>query len=60
MRTNYFGEDVATRYDDELGDWGNPAAVAETVDFLTALAGNGAALELGVGTGRKRYTGASA
>ena len=52
MRTNYFGEDVAARYDDELGDWGNAAAVAETVDFLTALAGNGAALELGVGTGR--------
>jgi SAM-dependent methyltransferase len=52
MRTNYFGEDVAGRYDDNLGEWGDPAAIADTVDFLAALAGEGAALELGIGTGR--------
>jgi hypothetical protein len=28
MRTNDFGEDVAARYDDELGEWGDAAAVA--------------------------------
>jgi SAM-dependent methyltransferase len=44
---DYFGEDVAARYDDEpMADPG-PA-----VDFLADLAGEGAALELGIGTGR--------
>jgi len=51
-KTNYFGEDVAVRYDDDLGAWGDPAAIAGTVDVLDELAGGGAALELGVGTGR--------
>lgn len=42
-----FGPDVASRYDDDLrGD------EAETADFLTELAGDGAALELAIGTGR--------
>jgi SAM-dependent methyltransferase len=49
---NHFGAAVAARYDDELGEWGDTAVVAETVEFLAALAGDGAALELGVGTGR--------
>lgn len=52
MTVDYFGEPVAAEYDDELGEWGDPAVVAETVEFLAALAGDGAALELGVGTGR--------
>jgi SAM-dependent methyltransferase len=52
MKTDYFGGEVAARYDDDLGDWGDPAVVSTTVDFLAALAGGGAALELGVGTGR--------
>jgi SAM-dependent methyltransferase len=49
---NYFGEDVAERYDGSLGEWGDSAGIADTVDFLAALAGDGAALELGIGTGR--------
>jgi len=44
---DYFGEDVAARYDDE--PMGDPGPV---VDFLAPLAGAGAALELGIGTGR--------
>jgi SAM-dependent methyltransferase len=49
---NYFSERVAERYDKAIGGWGHPEAVAATVDFLADLAGEGAALELGVGTGR--------
>lgn len=42
-----FGPDVAARYDNDLrGD------EAETVAFLSDLAGGGAALELAIGTGR--------
>jgi hypothetical protein len=52
MTVDYFGEQVAAEYDDELGDWGDAAVVAETAEFLAALAGDGAALELGIGTGR--------
>ena len=43
---------VAERYDATLGDRGDPEVVAATVDFLVELAGEGAALELGIGTGR--------
>ena len=49
MGENYFGEEVAARYDAGLGD---RAFVDDTVDFLAALAGDGKALELGIGTGR--------
>jgi SAM-dependent methyltransferase len=49
---NYFGEDVAARYDEELGRWGDPDVVESAVDFLVGLAGGGAALELAIGTGR--------
>ncbi|MDE3026276.1 MAG: class I SAM-dependent methyltransferase [Acidobacteriota bacterium] len=52
MPTDWFGESVAARYDDGLGEWGDPAVVEATVDFLADLAGDGAALELGIGTGR--------
>jgi SAM-dependent methyltransferase len=45
---NYFGQDVAARYDDETADMD----VEPVVDFLAQLAGGGAALELGIGTGR--------
>ncbi|WP_261954081.1 class I SAM-dependent DNA methyltransferase [Streptomyces nigrescens] len=48
----YFGERVAARYDESSGDMFAPDAVAETVDVLAALAGDGRALELGIGTGR--------
>jgi SAM-dependent methyltransferase len=48
---DWFAGPVAERYDTDLGDWGDPAVVGATVDFLAELAGGGA-LELGIGTGR--------
>ena len=51
MPENYFGEDVAARYDEETEGF-EPAALNPTVDFLVELANGGAALELGIGTGR--------
>jgi SAM-dependent methyltransferase len=52
MEEDYFGEDVAARYDATIGDWGDPEVVNPAVEFLAELAGDGAALELGIGTGR--------
>jgi hypothetical protein len=49
---DYFGESVAARYDQELGNWSEPELVEPAVDLLAELAGGGAALELGIGTGR--------
>jgi SAM-dependent methyltransferase len=49
---DYFGEDVAQRYDESSADMFDPAVVDPAVDFLAELAGDGAALELGIGTGR--------
>jgi SAM-dependent methyltransferase len=49
---DYFGERVAERYDESSTDMFEPAVVEPVVDFLTDLAGDGAALELGIGTGR--------
>jgi len=51
---DHFGEDVAARYDDEAEHGGmfSRAAIDPVVDFLAALAGDGRALELGIGTGR--------
>jgi SAM-dependent methyltransferase len=49
---DYFGEGVAERYDESCGDMFDPAVVEPAVDFLAGLAGGGAALELGIGTGR--------
>jgi SAM-dependent methyltransferase len=49
---NYFGERVAARYDELHADMFDPSVVAPAVDFLARLAGQGAALELGIGTGR--------
>jgi SAM-dependent methyltransferase len=49
---DYFGEDVAERYDESSADMFDPAVVGPAVDFLEELAGDGAALELGIGTGR--------
>ena len=47
----YFGEDVASRYDDDAEIFA-PEAVDPVVDLLAELAGPGPALELGLGTGR--------
>jgi SAM-dependent methyltransferase len=49
---DHFGESVAARYDESAADLFEPAAVDPVVDFLAGLAGDGAALELGIGTGR--------
>jgi SAM-dependent methyltransferase len=51
VRNDYFGEEVAARYDDD-GPMFSAEVVGSTVDFLAELAGEGAALELGIGTGR--------
>ena len=57
MSEDWFAGPVAERYDASLadeggGDWGDPAVVGATADFLAELAADGAALELGIGTGR--------
>ena len=52
MTENHFGEDVAARYDDPGDRMFDPAVIAPVVDLLAELAGDGAALELGIGTGR--------
>ena len=51
MPEDHFGERVAARYDDDP-EMFDPAVVGPTVDFLAGLAGDGPALELGIGTGR--------
>src|SRR5580693_3114970 len=48
----YFGEPVAARYDESVADRTGPDVVDPAVAFLAELAGDGQALELGVGTGR--------
>ena len=52
MSEDHFGESVAARYDESAADLFEPAVVDPMVDFLAGLAGDGAALELGIGTGR--------
>jgi SAM-dependent methyltransferase len=51
---NRFGEEVAARYDDEARRdvMFSAEAIDPVVDFLAELAGDGRALELGIGTGR--------
>jgi SAM-dependent methyltransferase len=51
---NYFGEEVAARYDEsaENDPMFAPEAIDPVVEFLAELAGDGRALELGIGTGR--------
>lgn len=52
MLENWFDEPVASRYDGSTGPYFDPAVINATADFLAELAGEGAALELGIGTGR--------
>ena len=52
MPEDHFGEGVAERYDESSADMFDPAVIDPVVDFLAKLAGVGAALELGIGTGR--------
>jgi SAM-dependent methyltransferase len=49
---DHFGEDVADRYDQSVGPMFDAEVVGRTVDVLAELAGDGAALELAIGTGR--------
>jgi SAM-dependent methyltransferase len=48
----YFGEPIAATYDETSEGMFDPAVVGPTVEFLAELAGDGRALELGIGTGR--------
>jgi SAM-dependent methyltransferase len=52
MPENHFGEAVAASYDEDSAEMFQPSVLEPTVAFLADLAGDGAALELGVGTGR--------
>jgi predicted TPR repeat methyltransferase len=52
MPVNHFGERVAKSYDESAADMFEPAVVEPVVSFLADVAGDGAALELGIGTGR--------
>jgi SAM-dependent methyltransferase len=47
-----FGEPVAAESDSSFGEEFDPAVIAMTVDLLAELAGDGPALELGIGSGR--------
>jgi SAM-dependent methyltransferase len=49
---DYFDERIATGYETRWADQFDPAVVDPAVSFLADLAGTGAALELGIGTGR--------
>jgi SAM-dependent methyltransferase len=49
---NHFREAVAARYDDGSGPEFDSEVIRSTVDVLAELAGDGAALELAIGTGR--------
>jgi len=52
MQENYFGPEVASRYDQGSGPEFDPDVIARTVGVLAELADGGAALEFAVGTGR--------
>ena len=52
MPEDHFGERVAARYDESSAEMFEATAVEPVVNFLAELAGDGAALELGIGTGR--------
>jgi SAM-dependent methyltransferase len=48
----FFGERVASVYDEHAAGMFDPAVVTPVVDMLAGFAGQGGALELGIGTGR--------
>jgi SAM-dependent methyltransferase len=47
-----FDEQIALNYDEDVSSMYHPDVLDPTVDFLEELAGDGAALEFGIGTGR--------
>jgi SAM-dependent methyltransferase len=52
MPKNYFDERIAKSYEAKWPELFEPAMVDPVVAFLAELAGTGAAIELGIGTGR--------
>ena len=52
MPDDFCGGQVAERYDDPQAGMCSPAAIEPAVDLLVELAGDGSALEFGIGTGR--------
>ena len=52
MAEDHFGESVAARFDERYAHQADPAVVGPIVDLVVELAAGGAALELGIGTGR--------
>lgn len=52
MPTNYLDERIAKSYEARWPELFEPAMVDPVVELLAELAGTGAALELGIGTGR--------
>ena len=52
MSEGFFGERAAAHYDERSAEMSTPAVVDPVVDILAGLAGDGAALEFGIGTGR--------
>ncbi|RDH80137.1 class I SAM-dependent methyltransferase [Mycolicibacterium moriokaense] len=48
----YFGEEIAAGYDAATSGMHDQSVIAEVVDVLAILAGDGRALEFGIGTGR--------
>lgn len=52
MRSQYWTAEMAEHYDDPDSPMFSSAVLGPTVDFLAALAGDGPALELAIGTGR--------
>ncbi len=52
MPEDYFDEPVAATYDESLAAMFDDAVVEPAVAHLAVLAGDGPALDLGIGTGR--------
>jgi SAM-dependent methyltransferase len=52
MPKNFFDARIATSYEARWPEIHQPSAIEPVVEFLAGLAGAGAALELGIGTGR--------
>lgn len=51
-KPDYFGEDVAADYDEGVAEMFEASVIEQAVDLLVEMAGDGEALELGIGTGR--------
>ncbi len=52
QREGFFGERAASVYDEHVSDMSDPAFVEPVVEMPARFAGDGRALEFGIGTGR--------